>query len=352
MDEQLPEVQANLPPAPSPEEKRELVVSGNEIYLPDSKRFRPGDPEFAAIVTEILPEYAPSLSEEALCRPRGYPVWAVILILLFFASLIAGLIFMRPVRLVETTSMEIPKPEITRYSGEFSKEYRKAMDLVESQKYGDARECLEKIIDTLLGRWEADHGKAREEEPKNELIFYSYFCLFKKLPWDDKAGERLDSLIALDSDYRWKLFEIQYQLWRMGGEKLGSLSGYATVASLYRIMGKIDDLRRLLAEDRELTRQLDLYKCYFGLKVWRLLNRNTPDDERGFGDREEVWEIASRYPNDIKFAFVRFYLVSQLLRETKGFYTFNDKKYYLNKHLEIELEKINREIAALRKKNE
>lgn len=352
MDEQLPEVQKDRPPAPSPEGARELVVSGNEIYLPDSKRFKPGDPDFAAVVADVLPEYAPSLSDEVLDRPRRYPVWAVVLILLFFGSLITGLFLMRPVRLVETTSMEVPKPEITRYSGEFSKEYRKAMDLVESQKYGDARECLEKIVETLFARWEANPAKAREEESKNELIFYSYFCLFKNLPWDDKAGEHLDRLIRIDSDYRWKIFEIQYLLWRMGGEKPGRLSRRATVASLYKIMGKIDDLRRLLAENRELTRQLDLYKCYFGLKVWRLLNRDKPDDERGFGDREEVWKIAARYPNDIKFAFVRLYLVSQLLKETKGFYTFNDKKYYLNKHLEIELEKINREIAALRGKHE
>lgn len=322
--------------------KREIIVSGNEIYLPDSQCFRPEDADFAAIVTEVLPEYAPSLSEEALRRPRGYPVWAVLLILVFLGSLIAGLYFLRPVRLVEDTSMEVPAPKITRYSGEFSQEFRRAMDYVGSKKYGDARKCLEPVIDKLLERRSADE--------KNDPIFYSYFCLFKNLPWDIEAGRRLTCLMTLNSDYRWKLFEIQYQLDRMGGEKPGHLSEYAklnSVDSIYRVMGRIDDLRKLLSKEKELTRQLDLYKCYFALKVWRKLNRNKPDDERGQRDREEVWQIASRYPNDRKFRAVRIYLVRTLIKETKGYYIFNGTEYFLNKHLEKVLnEEIRQEIST------
>ena len=357
MDDLLPEVPSNQPPAPAPEETRELVVSGNEVYLPDTKRIHPGDPDFKAIVEEVLPEYAPSLSDEALGRPRGYPVWAVILILVFFGSLVAGIFFLRPQVPMVTTSLEVPKPEITKYSGEFYREFREAMDYKDSRKYEDARKCLEPVIDRLLARWEADPEKVKEEERKKVApVFYSYFDLFSNLPWNDEAGagerarDHLDRLIKLDSDFRWKLFEIQYQLTRMGGEKLGRLSRHATVASLYKIMGRIDDLRKHLKEDKELTRQLDLYKCYFGLKVWRKLNQNKQDDERGRGDREEVVKITSRYPNDIKFLLVRQYLLKQLIKETRGFYIFDGKEYYLNKHLEFELERVNRVIAKLKEK--
>lgn len=339
---QQPELPAETPPPvpPAKNGKGEIVVSGNEIYLPESATVRPGDPEFAAIVAEVLPEYAPSLSEEA----RGYPVWAILLILVFLGSLTAGLYWLRPqppVPLVEDTTMEVPPPKNTGYSGEFSREYRKAMELVKEKKYEDARKCLEPVVDLLLARWEADPEKAREEEPKNEPVFYSYFALFNNLPWDDEAGmgerarDHLDRLIRLDSDYRWKLFEIQYQLTRMGGERPGRLSRHATVASLYKIMGRIDDLRKLLADDPKLTRQLDLYKCHFDLKVWRKrVDEHAPDDEWGVGDREEVLKISSRYPNDIPFRKIRIYLMETLRREIKWKYRFNGEDYYSNAHLE------------------
>ena len=136
----------------------------------------------------------------------------------------------------------------------------------------------------------------------------------------------------------------------MGGKKLGHLSGHATVPSLYKVMGRIDDLRKLLKEDRDLTRQLDLYKCYFGLKVWRKLNQDKPDDERGLGDREEVWKIASMYPKDKKFALVRLYVVRQLMREKSFSYIFDGEKYWTRNRLETELEKNNRVIKELEKK--
>ena len=342
---QLSEVQADLLSAPHPEGKRELTVCGSEIYLPDSRRFRPGDTEFAAIVAEVLPDYAPSLSEEALRRPRGYSASAIILIMLFFGMLIAGLFYLRPQVRLETTSMDVPPPENTRYSGEFSREFKKAMELVKSEKPEEARKHLERIIDQLLER--------KETEAENELIFYSYFALFSRLQWDDEAGTRLNHLIKLNTDYRWKLFEIQYQLWRMGGERLGRLSEHASVDSLYEVMGKIDDLRRRLAEKPELTRQLDLYKCYFGLKVWRRLNRPVPDDERGMKDREEVWKIAARYPRDKKFGIVRLYLVDQLIKDDpKGYYVFDGERYYLNSRLKPVLDQIKQEIAKMGTNNE
>lgn len=338
----LPE-KSDMPPAPPQKGKRELAVCGSEIYLPDSRRFSPGDEDFANIVKEVLPDYAPSLSEEALRRPRGYSAGAIILILLFFGILVTGLFYLRPQVRLETTSMDVPPPEITRYSGEFSREYKKAMDLVKSEKFGEARKQLEPIVDQLLER--------KKTEAENEPIFYSYFCLFKFLQWDDEAGNLLNRLIRLNTDYRWKLFGNQYLLWRMGGERLGKLSDHASVDSLYEVMGTIDDLRRLLAEKPELTRQLDLYKCYFGLKVWRRLNYPVPNDERGLKDREEVWKIASRYPNDIQFSIVRLYLVDQLIRDDpKGYYIFDEKRYFLNSRLIPVRDQINREIAKQEKK--
>lgn len=338
--ENLPEIQPNQPVIPT-NGTRELVVSGGEVYLPDAGRFRPDDPEFSAIVNEVLPDYAASLSEDALHRPRGYSIWAIILIMLFLCSLIAIFFFLRPRVRLETTSMKVPPPDVTTYAGEFAQQYKEALAYVKSERNKDARKCLSPVINQLLQR--------REAGRKNEPIFYSYFSLFEHLPWDREAETQLKRLIELDDQYRWELFDILCQLAMAGGEKPGVLSGNATVDSLYAIMGKIDNLRRRLADKPELTRMLDLCKCHFGLKVWRLLNSPEPDDEFGLRDREEVWEIASRYPRDIRFIEVRRYLVRQLILDNpSGFYIFNGKKLWREKHLEDALQ----ELDALARRGE
>ena len=339
--ENLPEVHPDQPLAPPETGARELVVSGGEVYLPDSGRFRPDDPEFAAVVNDVLPDYAASLSEEALRRPRGYPVWAIILILLFLGSLIAAFFFLRPRVRLETTSMKVPPPEVTTYAGEFARQYKEAMECVKVRRDKDARKCLSPVVDQLLKRGEAGR--------KNEPIFYSYFALFERLPWDAEAEAQLKRLIELDDQYRWELFDVLCQLALAGGEKPGDLSENATVDSLYAVMGKIDRLRRRLADKPESIRMLDLCKCHFGLKVWRLLNRPEPDDELGVGDREEVWEIASRYPLDIGFIDVRLYLVRQLIRDDpSGYYTFKGRRLWREKFLEDAL----RELEALKRRGE
>ena len=250
MEENLPEVQGDQPIAASPEGKRELVVNGNEVYLPDSERFQPCDAKFAAIVAEVLPDYAASLSEEALRRPRHYSAWAILLILLFFCSLIYGIFFLRPVVRLETTTLKVPRPEADSYAGEFSRQYREAMESVKAQRYDDAHKSLTKVVDQLLKRGEAG--------PKNEPIFYSYFSLFEHLAWTPEAEEQLKKLIAQDDQYRWKLFDIHRRLWKIDSEKLDRLPRHVTVDSLYADMARIDELRRLLHNDQKLMKQLDL----------------------------------------------------------------------------------------------
>ena len=94
---------------------------------------------------------------------------------------------------------------------------------------------------------------------------------------------------------------------------------------------------------------LDLCKCHFGLKVWRLLNRPEPDDELGLEDREEVLDIASCYPQDTSFIEVSIYLIRQLIQDDpSGYYTFRHKRLWWEKHLEEALQ----ELETLKRRGE
>ena len=332
--ENLPEVQPDAPPAPPRGETRELVIYGSEIYLPDSGRFSPDDAEFASIVNEILPEYAASLSEEALRRPRGYSAWAILLILLFFGLLGTMFFSLQPRVTLQETALKVPPPENTSYVGSFSRQYQDAMEYVKSRRYEDARRALEPVVCELLRRGEAG--------PKNEPIFYSYFELFDHLPWDAEAREQLEKLIGLDRQYRWELFDVLCRLEMMGGEEPGKCSEAATQKSLQDALKLVRRLRK--QQQPDLLRLLDLCECHFELKLWRLKNRPKADDEYGLEDRERAWKIASKYPQDTSFYEIRRYLIRQLiLDDPGGNYIFNGEEYWWNSRLErflysIELE--------------
>ena len=339
--ENLPEKRPESPLAPSPEGKRELVVRGGEIYLPESRRFRPEDPEFAAVVAEVLPDYAPALSEEALRRPRGYSAGAILLILLFLGLLSAIFFFLQPRVRLETTIVKVPSPEMPHYLGKYSRQFKQTQDYIKAERFGDARRCLEPAVDQLLERKEAG--------PRNEPLFYAYFALFERLEWDREAAARLKRLIELDDNYRWRLFEIMCRMALMRVDRPEGFSPGVTSESLYDVMAQIDELRRRLHDKPELIRMLDLCKCQCGLKVWRLKNRPEPNDEYGLADREEVWWIASRYPRNDDFIRVRRYLVNRLrLDDPKGNYVFAGRSHYWNSDLDDILLKIDKEAAARR----
>lgn len=343
--ENLPEVQPDQPLVPSSEGKRELVVVGDEVYLPQSESFAPDDAKFADTVAEALPEYAASLSDEALRRPRGYSAGAILLILLFLGALVIFLFVLRPLVRLEITSGKVPEPKIMEYGGEFSPEFKKAKDHTKAERYKDAQRILRPVVDALLARGEAG--------PRNEPIFYAYFDLCERLGWDGEA-ERLNRLIELDDQYRWEFFDLRRQLAAAGGEDMNQLPDTVTPSSLYRAMDKIDALKKRFKDKPELTRWLDLHKCHFDLKLWRLKNRPKPDDERGLLDREEAWQIASRYPKDATFIELRLKLVKQMLDDGTSFsYRFKGKRVWSEKHLraerqnlEILLEKAKKEKAA------
>lgn len=343
--ENLPEVQPDAPLAPPPDGRRELVVVGDEVYLPQSEAFTPDDPQFADTVAGVLPDYAASLSEEALRRPRGYSAGAILLILLFLGGVLTFSFVMRPQVRLESISLEVPKPEITNYAGEFSQEYQQAMDCVKSRRYRDARKILLPVVNTLLAR--------REAGPRNEPIFFSYFELCERLKWkDDRDAARLKRLIELDDQYRWELFDILRRLEDMGGKDPDMLpEKLIDYRQLTAPMQRIDDLRARFKDDnehdRELRKKLDLYKCIFGLKLWRFKNYPDPDDEIGVEDREEVLEIADQYPRNREFIKIRIYLIKTLLRDgISWYYTYRGERKWDESVLKGEL----KELEALLKK--
>ena len=331
--ENLPQVQpgSSLEPTRS-EKKRELIVCGDEIYLPDSGRFRPDDAEFATIVKEVLPDYSASLSEEALHRPPAYSAWAVILILLFFTSLITVLFLLRPQVSLKNTVMEIPLPKVTNYIGEFSRQYKKAAGYKKDERYTNARKCLSPVIDDLLKRPEV---KSEEQQ-----LFYFYFSLFERLKWDEDAKEQLKRLIELDKDqYRWKLFNIRRIQSALGGDNLDQLP--KDRKGIDEALMQIKELRRWQVIDKNLPDQLDFYECYFKFKLWRLKNHPKADDEYGLRERERVWEIASKHPQDKKFLEIKRELIRKLLPEIHGwYYRVEGEDYVLKSHLKRKLNEI------------
>lgn len=342
MDENLPEVQPDSQNPLVSEGKRMTVVTADgEIYLPASRLITPRDADFTDIVNEVLPEYAASLSDEALRRPKGYPAWAVLLLLLFFGTIIAGFFFLQPQMHLENTSTDVPPPENDRYRGEFSGELKKANDFAESGRYKDARACLSPVIDKLLEKWEPGSGQ------KNELVFRTYFDLFDHSEWDAASAKQLNDLIEKDDNYRWKLFNIKRRLEEMGGEEPGRLSGKAGKIDPEFFNGIIRQIEFLRKEQPDLKRQMDLYECLFRLKKWRRMNIPKPNANSGVEEREEVWKKACRYPKDEDFRKIRRYLVKQLISDRGGVFmsriTFNGEKYFWNKDLFKLLEQSNRE---------
>ena len=348
MEENLPEIQPDSSAARRPQGQRDLVVtSGGEIYLPASRPVKPGDADFADIVGDVLPEYAASLSDEALRRPRGYPAWAVLLLLLYFALLFAGFFFLKPQVRLETTSTDVPPPANDRYRGEFSEELKKAEDFVKAERYNDARMCLSPVINELIAKWEQGSGQ------KNEAIFRAYFDLFNHEEWDHDAANQLHELIKRDDNYRWKLFNIKCLLEEMGGGELGKLSDKAKRIKPDFFDGIIRQIDGLRKAHPELERQLDLYECQFKLKKWRLLNTPKANANSGAEEREQVWRTACRYPKDKNFRMIRHYLVGMLKNDwkfTKVSITFNGETIYRKKKLDEYLEQSDREAGQEVKK--
>lgn len=323
------------------EKKRELIVCGDEIYLPDSGRFRPDDAEFAAIVNEVLPDYSASLSEEALHRPPAYSAWAVILILLFFTSLLTVLFLLRPQVSLKNTVMEIPLPKVTHYIGEFSRQYKKAAEYKKNEKYTNARKCLSPLIDDLL--------KRPEVKSEDQQLFYFYFSLFERLEWDEGTKKQLKNLIELDKDqYRWKLFNIRRIQSAMGGDNLDQLP--KDRKGIDEALTQIKELRRWQVIDKNLPDQLDFYECYFKFKLWRLKNHPKADDEYGLRDRESVWKIASKHPQDKKFLEIRKELITKLLPEINWGYRFDGERYVLKSYLKDKLSEIKKILGEKGKK--
>ena len=340
MEENLPEIQPDMSAARRPQGQRSLVVtSDGEIYLPASRPVKPGDADFADIVRDVLPEYAASLSDEALRRPRGYPAWAVLLLLLFFAALFAGFFFLKPQVYLETTSTDVPPPENSHYRGKFSGKLKEAEDLVKSKRYNDARTCLSPVINELIAKWEQGSGQ------KNEAIFRAYFDLFNHEGWDFDAANQLNELIKRDDNYRWKLFNIKRLLEEMGGDTLGKLSDKAKKIKPDFFDGIIRQIDGLRKAHPELGRQLDLYECQFELKKWRRLNIPKANADSGVEEREQVWRTACRYPRDENFRRIRRYLVRTLKFDwkfTKVSITFNGETIYRKKKLDEYLERSDR----------
>lgn len=340
MEENLPEIQPDSSAARRPQGQRSLVVtSGGEIYLPASRPVKQGDADFADIVEDVLPEYAASLSDEALRRPRGYPAWAVLLLLLYFALLFAGFFFLKPQVRLETTSTDVPPPENSLYRGKFSGKLEEAEKFVKSKRYKDARTCLSPVIDELIAKWEQGSGQ------KNEAIFRAYFDLFNHEEWDHAAANQLNELIKLDDNYRWKLFNIKRLLEEMGGGELGKLSDKAKRIKPDFFDGIIRQIDGLRKAHPELERQLDLYECHFKLKKWRHLNTPKANADSGAEEREQVWRTACRYPKDENFRRIRRYLVEMLKNDMgimHGFITFNREKIYFKKKLDEYLEQSDR----------
>ena len=342
MDENLPEKTPDAELSRPDGGKRELAVVGGEVYLPGDP-VKPGDEKFEETVAEVLPEVAPSLSDEALGRSRGYSVMAVLLILLFLGGVFTLGYWLRP-RPVKLTStvIGVPKPESSTYTGRFAAELGRAQQQIQKQQFIAARKTLEPIVDTLLN--------AGGLKPEDANIFYAYFSLFNRLGWDDGARARLAKLIVRDPDeYRWQLFDILSHpaLARLNGEFQNPDDGKLdfNAEGIIARMKKIDSLRR---RRPELAEQLDLCKCYLDLNLWRLKNHTEKSARVGVEDREEALKIAKRYGDNRDFLIVRRHIVERMLRDSKKKmilkYKFDDNIYYTKDNLEEELRNLRKKL--------
>ena len=347
MDENLPEKtpDADLSPADggSASTKRELAVAGGEVYLPASRTVRPEDGQFRTIVTETLPEIAPSLSDTALGHSRGYSVAAIILILIFLSVVFALLYTLapRPVELTGT-AVGVPKPKHAVYSGRFAAEFGGALEQIKNDRLDAARKMLEPPVDRLLN--EGDLTAA------DDNIFYAYFSLFDMLGWDHGARKRLEKLIGLAPDeYRWQLFDILSHPALARGSGGFSVPDDRKLEFTFRSIAvrkkKIAVLRR---RHPELAEQLDLYDCYLAVNLWRLKNYEKRSAKVGEEDRERAWSIAKRYGGNRDFLNVRRYIVVRMLNDCSGKfigrYKFDDRIYYSKTRLIEELVKLRKKL--------
>ena len=344
MDENLPE---KTPDAglSHPNGKRELEVAGGEIYLPSIETVKPGEKKFEETVAEVLPEVAPSLTDGALGRSRGYSVAAVLLILVFLGGVFAAWHLLRPLPVELTgTAVGVARPEPRTYDGRFGKEFRKAQEQIGKDQLSAARETLEPVVDTLL-----NEGGT---EAQDANIFYAYFSLFDRLNWDDAARKRLAKLIAVSPDeYRWKFFHILSHpalARRDGGfgDPNDRKLEFGPQGILERLR-EIDSLRRRHS-DAELKRQLDLCECYLRMNLWRLKNHEKRSAAVGAEEREKALEIAKKYDHDRDFLKVRRRIVVQMQRDSEGKfigrYRFDGRIFYTKAPLEIERRKLKKKL--------
>ncbi len=342
MDENLPE---KTPDAdlPQTDAGRELAVAGGEVYLPATRIVKPGDEKFEEIVTKTLPEIAPSLSDNALGRSRGYSVAAIVLILIFLGAVFALLYTLapRPVELTGT-AVGVPKPKHAVYSGRFSAEFAGALEQIKNDRLDAARKTLEPLVDQLL--------KAGALTAEDDNIFYAYFTLFDRLGWDGGARKRLEKLIGTAPDeYRWQLFDILSHpaLARRNGEFVAPNDRKLefTYRSIAVRRKKIAVLRR---RHLELAEQLDLYDCYLTINLWRLKNYEKRSAKVGEEERERAWSIAKRYGGNRDFLNVRRYIVVRMLNDSSGTfigkYKFDDKIYYNKTRLFEELGRLQKKL--------
>ena len=342
MDENLPEKTPDAGLSRPDGGKRELAVVGGEVYLPGDP-VKPGDEKFEETVAEVLPEVAPSLSDGALGRSRGYSMATVLLILLFLSGVFAASWYWMP-RPEPLTNTEIGfiEPENSTYTGRFDTEFEKAKQQIKNMQFSAARETLEPIVDTLL-----NEGGLKTED---DNIFCAYFSLFDRLDWEDGVRARLARLSELAPDeYRWQLFDILSHpaLARLNGEFQNPDDGKLdfNAEGIIARMKKIDSLRR---RHPELAEQLDLCKCYLDLNLWRLKNHTEKSARVGVEDREEALKIAKRYGDNRDFLIVRRHIVERMLRDSKKKmilkYKFDDNIYYTKDNLEEELRSLRKKL--------
>ena len=325
--------------------RTELEISGNEVYLPASTVVKPGDDRYRELVKDALPpEIGSSISEEVLGRPKGYSAGGVLLILAFLCAYVAIFWWLipRPVPL-GSTDISIPPPERQKiYRGRFSTQFERAQNQINEKKYIAAKETLRPLVKKLLS------GKALSAA--DDLIFFTYFdLLHSHLGWDDKSDYGLLGQLRdkCPDEFRWQLFHILNSPVLKIRDGHLQTPGHNIGTNAEQILDRmkiIDDLRVRHHDDKKLVEQLDLYKCYLDLYLWRIKNAKDPDDSKGQEDREEALKIALRYKGNGDFIQARRYIIQQMLNDgTSGYYRFNGEKHYWSTYLKDALEELNKE---------
>jgi|GEM_PF-4949818 len=333
---------------------RELEVSGGEVYLPASNSVKPGDDGFDRIVREVLPDCAPSLSANALCRPRGYSAAAVVLILCFLGGVVAMLACLSPGPPPPPpgTSLVGPAPFEVKYRGEFSEEYETAVRKIREGKFNAARSILEPIAEKTLS------GDKIRTDGERKLLD-TYFHLFDRLEWDGKALRLLRTARDRDPDCdNWQYFFIYSHpaLRREDGKlklphdrSLRFPARHKDIVDRQRAIDKLVMKYQGDEEKKAKIEELKLLKCYLALNLWRMKNINEREDANGVEDREEALKIAREYPDKKDFIDVEIYIILTLMNgDIKGFYVFGGQEYYRLKHLKERLTELKGKIDPKR----